>query len=237
MRINRVAKVGVVGGIVAAWSQLAAAAPVGLCWTLSDAFVGGQQYTIGRLYVYFDDPRDVLLEVFDVDIQLTGATCNHNDLTTLGQDAPNGSWNPNDFLVPVAGNPAIDSFVTIGGGPSNIVSNANSTGFAPDFAGTPSSLAGGWFNADPSNLQGAGEAFPGVPGTCALVAQIAIVGGPCPSANLSVSLTAVADQGLGTPQYPPAELSALLTYGCPAPGAAGLLALAAGTGVRRRRRG
>lgn len=215
---------------------VALAAPTGLYWESSSVTVGGQEWCVGRLYLCYDNPADTLLNVFNASISINGGQFNHNDAQTAGANGPVGSWSANSFFPPLFGNPAIDSFVTIGGTTSTVVANGNSTNFDPSFnGGAGSTVSGGWFNGNPPNLQGKSGALPGQNGTYTLLGQFVTSAGA--GKTLSVSLKQTSNQGLGTPSYPQSEFSGLFEF-CgpvPAPGALALLGLAGLAGGRRRR--
>ena len=215
----------------------ALAAPTGLYWESSTVVDGtGNEWCVGRLYLCFDNPADTLLNVFNANIGINGGQFNHNDTSTAGANAAVGSWSANSFFPPVFGNPAIDSFVTIGGTTSTVVANANTTNFDPSFnGGAGSGISGGWFNGNPPNLQGKSTELPGQSGWYTLLGQFVTSGGA--GKSLSVTLKQTSNQGLGTPSYPQTEFSGLFDF-CgpvPAPGALALLGLAGLAGGRRRR--
>lgn len=218
----------------------ASAAPTGLYWEFES--VG--DWCVGRLYICFDQPNNVLLNVFNANIGLTGANgFNHNDVTTNGANALSSaasSWNPNQFFPPLFGNPAIDSYLTIGGSTSTVIANANTTAFDPSFStnGTVNSLKGGWFNSNPPNLQGKTVELPGQPGWYTLIGQFVVHADFAETARLDVVLAQTANSGLGTPTFPQTVFSGNFGWTSgpvPAPGALALLGLAGLAGGRRRR--
>jgi MYXO-CTERM domain-containing protein len=216
----------------------ASAAPTGLYWESSLVNVNGQDYCVGRLYICFDVQTGVLLNAYNTTASLNQGTFNHNDFTTGGVNAPIGSWSPNNFFPPLFGNPAIDSYLTIGGTTSNAALNANTTTFDPSFnGGNGSSVGGGggWFNSNPTNLQGKSGVIDGQPGWYTLVGQFVVLGDGS-GTTLSYNGSFTGNNGLGTPAQQVTYTGLFEFCGpVPAPGALALLGLAGLAGGRRRR--
>lgn len=223
----------VAGSLVPAWSARAEA--TGLYWTVSEETVDGESFAVGRLYVCLSQVYDSLLSVWQSDIQLTGGTFNHNDYFTDGLNSTAGSWLPYHFM-PGIGNPAIDTFVTIGGDPVMWFDLAdNTTSLDPSFTTDADSIGGGWYNWNPPNLQGAGVPMPGLPGYYALMGQFSTSLSGSASKTLSVTFTQTSVAGISV-VYPHTELSGVFSFAVPAPGAVALLAACGAVPRRRRRR-
>jgi MYXO-CTERM domain-containing protein len=149
----------------------------------------------------------------------------HNDLINGNVSSQtSGTWSPGFVGL---GDPALDSWVTIGGGPgfSNTWTTSDPDWGAPGFgqAGIPEGA--GWFNNNPPNLAGAANAEGQT-----LVGQW--VTSPAAGPAYTLSLQVGYNFGLGTDTvFGGGEF----TIGVPGPGALALLGLAGLTGRRRRR--
>jgi hypothetical protein len=117
--------------------------------TLDARAVGGALAAaqVYRLYAVFDDPGNVLLNVFNVNLNAdNGSTLFQTPGPFGGDTAPNSGFFGFDATLPY------DSFVTM-----NELSNLGSTTVTldNDFAWGASGVAGGgWFNSSPPNLLG-----------------------------------------------------------------------------------
>jgi len=166
---------------------------------------GGQCCCVVELHACFDEPTDVLINVFNASISLPAGW-------VFLQSLMPPSWAP-QFTT------ACDSWVTIGGVPGL----ANSTTLDPNWVSMPSSLNNtGWFNGNPVNQQGKVNAAGKV-----LIGRFAVVGVPNIAPVLSVAQLCVTwNNGPGTPSaatcidvpvafpYACQPLGTSVTYGC-----------------------
>jgi len=216
-------KTTVIAGLAGSLVIAGAASAAFTGWGANSYLVedGGTTYSVLDLYATFDAPATVV-NVFDMNI-VSSQNFHHDDLDTAGGGAP--SWSPTNFFnLPGFGNPAVDSFVLIGGAFG--AGASNSTAFDPSFEGGTSTVTGGWFNGNPPNLNGATSAQGGFD-NATWVGRFVIVA-TLGNETLSVDgkLTAGGEQaGSGVFSY----------AAIPAPGALALLGLAGLAGTRRRR--
>jgi MYXO-CTERM domain-containing protein len=219
---------------------LAAGAATGmfLAGTASAAFVGftsdsysvnvnGTDYAVIDVFANFDNNVGTVLNVFNANISTTdGSAFHHQDFNTLGGQP--GAWNiTGSGNIPGLVNPAIDSFVMIGGP----VGGTNTTSLDPNFSpGTGPTIAplAGWFNSNPPNLQGRVD-----PATLRTQIGRFVVVGITTSRSLSFAAEMSWNEGLGT-QGGNGQGSFSAAF-VPAPGAVALLALGGLVGGRRRR--
>lgn len=117
--------------------------------------VDGQIYSVVDVYAAFDGGTATVLNVFNAQVSNTGGTpFHHADSSTLSGLA--GHWNVTQTLnLPTLGIvPSIDSFVLVGGVPG---ASGNSTALDPNFSPSDAPVPpddAGWFNSNPTNLQG-----------------------------------------------------------------------------------
>jgi hypothetical protein len=156
--------------------------------------VGGQLYSVIDVYAAFDGTTDTVLNVFNAQVSNTGGTAfHHADSSTLSGVA--GNWNVTQSLnLPTLGVvPEIDSFVLVGGTPG---STGNTTALDPNFdpsdAPVPPSDAG-WFNSNPTNLQGRVD-----PSTLQTHVARFVIEGAVAGESLSFAANMGYNQGLGT---------------------------------------
>ena len=119
-------------------------------WDITASLLIGQEAHVVRFYAVLDgnDPQNAVLAVFDTDLQLIDPQALFHQFP-----APEGSDTPPDGdLFP--GFPTLrwDTYVGIGNLES---SGGDDTDTFPDFVMGADFLLGGWFNADPPNMQGA----------------------------------------------------------------------------------
>lgn len=144
---------------LAASGGFAAICPADFIGYVFDTYVvnvSGVDHFVCDIYGQFDDPLDTVTSVFNANIAtVTGTAFHHNDFETLaGGPGTWGIWAtanlPQLGLVPTN-----DSFVMIGGPFSPGATNTTSLEgvFDPPTAPMPPANCG-WFNAEPSNLQG-----------------------------------------------------------------------------------
>ncbi len=208
----------------AAAACVAASATAGFTGFSTTSTVQGDGKIATQVFANFSN-NEVLLNVFQIaytgGFNTTGfgvGNFYNNDFQSgLVYTQVGGTWNPQ--FTPGVG--LADSYLTIGG----------STGFANTTNGDPSFGAGfnsaglvaggGWFNSNPTNLQGASVAGK------TLIAQFVHDGGKSWEIFAKVGFNG----GLGTPT---AFGEGSFTVGVPAPGAIALLGLAGLAGRRRR---
>ena len=185
----------------------------------------GDGKVISQVFANFDGGSDTLLNVFQ--IAYTGGVGTsgfgvgnfwHADFTNgVAYSQAVGSWNAQ--LTPGFGN--ADSFLTIGGGPGFTNSTNGDPAFGAGYNSAGLVSGGGWFNSNPTNLQGANI------GGKTLIGQFVVDAGK----GWFVSAKVGYNQGLGTPTV---FGEGSFTIGVPAPGAVALLGLAGLAGRRRR---
>lgn len=161
-----------------------------------------------QVFANFDDPNNVLLNV-SAHTVLSGSMA-----SVLHSDSTN-SWNPANTGPTEAAN---DSFVTITG----LFGSAASTGFAPTWGGTGSSIPNGqgWFDSFPPTPVLIGDSLR------VMIMQVALASGASGySASLNVGYKV--NTSAATPSFGSG------TYTIPAPGAVFLLGTIAATGRRR----
>ena len=203
-------KIGVLAGAAAlAIAGIASAGFVG--YEAEKTVVSGKN--VWRVYAKFDNASDVVLSVYGIS-GFAGANFNDSDFAS-------GTWNP-QFAI----DGTVDSYATIGG----TTGFTNSTNADPEWGGPGFTQAGipdgaGWFNGNPTNLQGK------VDGSLrTLIAQFVYSGEDTEQFTTLLSISF--NQGLGTAtQFGEGKG---FTIGVPAPGAVALLGLAGLAGRRRR---
>lgn len=145
--------------LLAAPSAAIAQAP-SVAWASERSLVSnsGTTYSVIDLYAQFTQGGSPLAGVNVVnayEAAITnggGAAFHHSDLSTL-ESGP-GAWSPTQTFSIGGLNPAIDSFVTIGGAPGGSSTTALDPGFSPPTGPTISEDAG-WYNSNPGNNAGA----------------------------------------------------------------------------------
>lgn len=169
--------------------------------------------SVVRLFAQGTDAQDTLLSVWGV----TGAT----GLNCFHADCANGSFAP-QFVTPAF--EAIDSFVTIGGSPGFANTTASDEFWGPPGgSGVGIPCGAGWFNSDPTNLQGRVD-----PSTLrTLMAQLSFERA-VPQFTFAASVSFHA--GLGTPTH-----TAQLSFTIPGPGGLAALTMTALLSRRSRR--
>ena len=186
----------------------------------------GDGKVISSVYACFNGGSDTLLNVFQ--IAYTGGVGTsgfgagnfwHADFTNgVAYSQAAGSWNAQ--LTPGFGN--ADSFLTIGGGAGFLNSTSGDPAFGLTGYNEPGLVTGaGWFNTNPTNLQG--QNLLGK----TLIGQFVVDAGKGWFVFAKVGYNA----GLGTPTVFGENT---FTIGVPAPGAVALLGLAGLAGRRRR---
>ena len=197
-------------------------------YTVTAEDFGGTEVTVNvaDIYLSSDDPADVVLNVFNLNLVDAAQVDYFQSFTGTG-------WLPTNLGGPfdTAALRSADSFVTMGGfaagGMAEQAPGAGSgTGLDPNFGGNnaayPGNLAG-WYNSSPPSLNGQVIDNDGTLGV--LVGRFAYDG----EFNLEGSALEVTwNQGLGTPGV---QAGFIVT---PAPGALALLGLAGIAGRRRR---
>jgi hypothetical protein len=126
-------------------------------WVFDHYASGDQQYFVVDVYAQFDDPLDTVLSVFNAQIGTSaGMALRHNDFNTLS-GLP-GAWNvTHSGTIPGVVDASVDSFVMIGGPIGGLNTTELDGLFVPGTGGAVPTNAG-WFNAEPSNLQGRADA-------------------------------------------------------------------------------
>jgi hypothetical protein len=125
-------------------------------WMFDHYASSDQEFFVVDVYAQFDDQMDTVLSVFNAQIgTAAGMAFHHDDFRTLS-GLP-GAWNVKDSGdIPGVVDSSIDSFVMIGGPIGGINTTALDDQFVPGTGGAVPENAG-WFNANPSNLQGRAE--------------------------------------------------------------------------------
>ena len=204
---------------------VAASASAGFTGFSTVNTVQGDGKVVSQVFANFDGANDTLLNVFQ--IAYTGGVGTsgfgsgnfyHSDfLTGLNYSTAAGTWNP----AFTAGFGNADSFLTIGGAAGPLNSTQGDPSFGAAFNSSGLVAGGGWFNGNPTNLQGKNV------GGQTLIGQFIVDAGK----GWNVSAKVGFNQGLGTPT---AFGDGTFTIGVPAPGAIALLGLAGLAGRRRR---
>jgi hypothetical protein len=207
-------------------AAVAATASAGFTGFSTSNSVQGDGKVVSSVFACFDGGSDTLLNVFQ--IAYTGGVGTsgfgagnfwHADFANgVAYSQLAGSWNPT--FTPGFG-PGADSFVTIGGGPGFANSTAGDPSFGAAFNTSGLVAGAGWFNSNPTNLQGANV------GGKTLIGQFVVDAGKGWFVFAKVGFNA----GLGTPTV---FGDGTFTIGVPAPGAIALLGLAGLAGRRRR---
>jgi MYXO-CTERM domain-containing protein len=207
--------------------------------TLDARSVGGvlEDAQVYRMYLVFDDPDTVLVNVFNTQFFTTNDSVLFQSGAPFGADLPpNAGFFGFDPTLPY------DSFVTL-----NQLSTTGSTSTItdPDFGWASNGIAsGGWANSSPSNLLGQVASSDAHEHYETLVAQLTLesvtsVGGWYGILSLTFNT------GIGTPTTQIADWSPLFPtglpndpiepYPVPTPGVTALFGLAGLTASRRRR--
>ncbi|MCP4833820.1 MAG: hypothetical protein GY895_03560, partial [Phycisphaera sp.] len=164
----------------------------------------GVTVIVQDLYLASDDAADVVLNIYNMNIAVSGMANYFQSNTGTG-------WRPTN-LGGIFDTPALrlaDSFATIGGfeqdtlRPEQAPGAGSGTGIDPNFGGNGASMPGtnaGWYNGSPPSLNGQVGAVPdaqgGLGGLGVLVGRFAYDG----DFDLTDSILAVTwNQGLGTP--------------------------------------
>ncbi|MGA1076738.1 MAG: BACON domain-containing protein, partial [Ilumatobacteraceae bacterium] len=117
---------------------------------------GGVEYSVTDVYAEFAQSSVVVVNAYNSSISNANATAfHHSDLNTL-QSLP-GSWSPGSTLTLPGLDPAVDSFVIIGGTPGSGNTTALDPNFSPPNAPVPPANSG-WYNSNPPNAQGEASA-------------------------------------------------------------------------------
>jgi hypothetical protein len=115
---------------------------------------GGDRYVID-VFAEFAQSSVNVVNVFDASISNgNGTAFFHSDLNTIQSLA--GTWSPASSLAIAGANPAVDSFVTIGGTPGSSNTTTLDPNFSPATASVPPADSG-WYNSSPLNGNGVAD--------------------------------------------------------------------------------
>ncbi len=129
---------------------------VGFASETSVVTSGGVEYSVIDVFAEFAQSSVVLVNAYNSSISNANASAfHHSDLNTLQSLA--GTWAPTLTLALPGLDPAVDSFVIIGGTPGSSSTTALDPNFSPATALVPPTNAG-WYNSNPPNAQGAANA-------------------------------------------------------------------------------
>ncbi|MGA1225454.1 MAG: BACON domain-containing protein, partial [Phycisphaerales bacterium] len=155
----------------------------------------GVEYSVIDVYAEFAQSTVVVVNAFNASISNTGATAfHHSDLNTF-QSLP-GTWSPGASLALPGLDPAVDSFVIIGGSPGSANTTALDPNFSPATAPIPPANAG-WYNSNPPNAQGVASASGRV-----FIGRFVVVGSATPDTLAFTASVTFADYVSGTTGSP-----------------------------------
>ena len=200
---------------------------------------------VADLYLTTDDPRDLLLNVFNLNMSNSLGTSDYY------QSITGSGWLPGfaEGIFDTEATRYLDSFITIGAQSSDLSMgygengrprqpNANGTMLDPNFGGSHTDAPdadAGWANSNPTNQIGHADFTCMLPGPLAEQASILIGRFAVESDvafNISGTLGVCSYQGFGTS----ADCVNLNIVQAPAPGALSLLGVAGLTSRSRRRK-
>ena len=208
--------------VVGLFGAISAAANAGFAGWAANSYASSNGNAVIDVYAMFTDSGDKLLNVFNMNITLGGAT------NFVQNDVAGGAWQPLPNFYPAVD----DSYVTIGQAPGFANTTALDPNFSNNFSTLPPAPNAGWYNGNPSSFTATAGAVTTNQNTTGatlgvMIGRFVLAGVADVVRTLNVGGKASFNSGTN------AFDSKSFTY-VPAPGALALLGLA-GVAARRRR--